>query len=100
MTTNIKPAFLKAIEILGESAHDISYPARLVYSAIWNRLRVRQQLFIWMDEAELMRRTRLRAEQISIAKSELNRLGLLFITPGLTQDKLELGDASPPAIYE
>jgi hypothetical protein len=78
-------------EHLSESHQEmLSLPAQIVYCTVLQLLKYRNAQSIWMNDAEISRRSRVLIQFIPGAQTELARAGLLFLTPGEKQVRYEL----------
>jgi hypothetical protein len=68
----------------------LSLNAQKVFCTVSYLLRDRKQESIWLTDAEVSRRARVLIQFIGPAQSELARVGLLHMEPGLNQVKYEL----------
>src|SRR5882757_6771964 len=81
-----KRKFFLVAEILPSRIYrSISRDAQRVFAGIWNRLNNSCVNAIWISNENICRKTRLPAEKLDSALSELSRAGLLEIVPGLVQ---------------
>jgi hypothetical protein len=74
----------------------ISKDAQKIFAGIWNRLNNSTVDSIWISNENLCRKTRLPAEKLDSALSELSRAGLLEIVPGLVQNRYKVLDPDAP----
>ena len=89
----LKPRFLKCEEILPSRYYKALSPnARRIYQTAWNRLNGYGSDTLWIRDALMVERTRIRPEQLGPAQSELSRAGLVEMVPGLIQTRYRILD--------
>jgi len=89
-TSSLLPA-VDVSEYLNEFYQQmLSQPAQKVYCAVAHLLKDRKQTSIWLDDAQVSRRSRVLIQYIPGAQSEIARAGLMHLEPGLNAVKYEL----------
>jgi hypothetical protein len=64
--------------------------AQKVFCAVAHLLKDRKQTYIWLDDAQVSRRSRVLIQFIPGAQSEIARAALMHLEPGLNSVKYEL----------
>jgi hypothetical protein len=89
----LKPKHLFAHEILPpHHLKKLKMLALRAYESVWNSCHRKGQDWCWMTDAELIRRIRIRPDQLPTIKSELSASGLVSLFSGVAQVRYTLLD--------